>query len=250
MSKIVKRTLDFLEVFADQGRALSLSEISKLLQLPASSCHDVLQALMERGYVYELAPRNGFYPTLKLQELSQRIVANDPILPRAEMRLRDLRDRFDASILMARIDGEKATYLLVLEPSYPLRFLRRVGDTVRNLYATSVGKAILGCLDERQRKRVVDKLDLVPVTEHTIRSKEVLLADIEASRKRGWYMSREESVPTATTISAVFRWAHSTFVITVAGPTFRMDANQDEVVEALKSACDDLTNPGAIPRGK
>jgi len=36
MSKIVKRTLDFFELFAEQKRPLSLSEISRLLSLAPS----------------------------------------------------------------------------------------------------------------------------------------------------------------------------------------------------------------------
>ena len=47
MSKIVDRTLDFLELFAKEKRPLSLSDISRLLSIPVSSCHDVLQALQE-----------------------------------------------------------------------------------------------------------------------------------------------------------------------------------------------------------
>ena len=84
MSKIVGRTLDFLEVFADQKRPLSLSEIARLLEIPASSCHDVIQALQERGYIYELAPRGGYYPTLRIFEVAKIIAAYDPVVLRAE----------------------------------------------------------------------------------------------------------------------------------------------------------------------
>ena len=49
MSKIVKRTLDFFELFAEHKRPLSLSEISKLLGIPVSSCHDVLRALEDEN---------------------------------------------------------------------------------------------------------------------------------------------------------------------------------------------------------
>ncbi len=67
MSKIVDRTLDLLELFAEEKRPLSLSDIARLLKIPISSCHDVLQAMQARGYLYELAPRAGYYPTLRLQ---------------------------------------------------------------------------------------------------------------------------------------------------------------------------------------
>lgn len=246
MSKIVKRTLDFLEVFAEHGRPLTLTELSKSLGVPVSSCHDVVQTLQERGYLYEISPRRGFYPTLKLQDVATRIVDNDPILARAEIALRGLRDKYDESVLLSRADGQIATYLIALEPSYPLRFLRRVGDTVRSLHAASVGKAILGTMDDKTRAKVVDKLDLVPVTEHTITDKAVLLAEVEQSMQRGWYISREESTPTAITISTTFQWLKSTFIITVAGPKFRIEAKQNDLIEDLLAAASDLSSPGTV----
>lgn len=244
MSKIVKRTLDFFEVFAEYGRPLSLTELSKYLDIPVSSCHDVLQSLQERGYIYEIAPRRGFYPTLKLQELATRIVANDPILTRAEIQMRAFRDTYDESVLLARVDRDIATYLLVMEPSYPLRFLRRVGDTVRTLHAASVGKAILGSMDERLRRKTVEKLDLVKLTEHTITDPEALLREVETSKARGWYVSREESMPTAMTISVTFTWMRSTFIITVAGPTFRLEPKEEQLAHGLLEVAASLSNPG------
>src|ERR1700761_4912506 len=83
-SKIVERTPDFLGVFAREKRPLSLSDISRLLSIPVSSCHDVLQALQERGFIYEIAPRGGYYPTLRLFELGKTITENDPVVHRAE----------------------------------------------------------------------------------------------------------------------------------------------------------------------
>lgn len=253
MSKIVRRTLDFIEMFAEHRRPLSLSEISKILGIPVSSCHDVLQTLQERGYVYELGPRGGFYPTLKLHELAARIVENDPVLLRAEARLRALRDRLDESVSLARMEGASATYLLIFEPSHPLRFLVRVGEKTRSLYATSAGKAVLGSLDEKRFEEVVDRLELVPMTDRTIRDKAVLREEIAASRRRGWYLNREESVPTATTVSATFQWNRSTFIVTIAGPTFRVEERLDEVVRELLNTCRELESPhgraGASPEG-
>ena len=88
MSKIVDRTLDFIELFATERRPLSLSDISRLLKIPFSSCHDVLKALQARGYVYEIGPRAGFYPTVRLLNLAKTISDHDPILLRAEVLLR------------------------------------------------------------------------------------------------------------------------------------------------------------------
>src|ERR1039458_7184961 len=111
MSKIVERTLDLLEVFAKVKRPLSLSEIARLLKIPVSSCYDVLRALQSRGYIYELAPRAGYYPTLRLQWLGKEIGDNDPVVTRAEQLLRSLRDTLDESVLLSKVSGLQATYL-------------------------------------------------------------------------------------------------------------------------------------------
>ena len=125
MSKIVERTLDFLELFAREKRPLSLSDISRLLTIPVSSCHDVLQALQDRGFIYEIAPRGGYYPTLRLYELGKLITENDPVVLRADLVLRELRNTLDETVLLAKATGMSATYLLTFEPSHPLRFQLR-----------------------------------------------------------------------------------------------------------------------------
>jgi DNA-binding IclR family transcriptional regulator len=247
MSKIVRRTLEFFELFAEHKRPLSLSEISKLLDIPVSSCHDVLQSLLELGYIYELGPRAGFYPTLKLDHLATQIAEHDPVTIRAEIMLRELRDKFDESISLAKVNGNNATYLLVFEPSHALRFLVRVGDRVRSLHATSAGKAILGMLEPKDREKFYRTAKLEPLTDSTITSIEVLRKDIDEGNARGWYLNREESVPSATTVSAWFTWNRTKFVITVAGPTFRMEPKLDQVVESLLDTCRALEAPG-MPR--
>src|SRR5450631_4172711 len=111
MSNIVERTLDLLELFAVEKRPLSQSDIARLLKIPVSSCHDVLQAMQARGYLYELGPRAGYYPTLRLQVLGKEIGDNDPVVTRAELPLRTLRDKLDESVLLSKVSGLRATYL-------------------------------------------------------------------------------------------------------------------------------------------
>ncbi|HWK15656.1 MAG TPA: IclR family transcriptional regulator [Rhizobiaceae bacterium] len=243
MSKIVKRTLDFFELFAEHQRPLSLSEISRLLDIPVSSCHDVLQSLQERGYLYELGPRGGYYPTLRLHRLAGRIAENDPVLQRAEIKLRALRDKFDESVSLSRVQGAQATYLLVFEPSHALRFLVHVGEHIRALHSTSAGKAVLGSLTPSEREKTYRELDLAPFTDKTVKTLDALRTEIDASLARGWFANREESVPGATTLSCSFAWNRSIFIVTVAGPTFRMEPKFDEVVAELVATCQALEAP-------
>jgi DNA-binding IclR family transcriptional regulator len=237
MSKIVERTLDFIELFAAERRPLSLSDISRLLGIPASSCHDVLRALLARGYVYEIGPRAGFYPTVRLLNLAKTISEHDPILLRAEVLLRKVRDTIDESVSLAKAGKTNATYLLVFEPGHPLRFMVAVGSEVRSLHATSAGKAYLGSLAPEKFEAWLKSAKLAPMTDKTIRSKSLLRDNIEQSKRRGYFLNREESVEDATTVSSLFRWNGADYIVTIAGPTSRMAGKLDQAAKLAMEAC-------------
>jgi DNA-binding IclR family transcriptional regulator len=243
MSKIVARTVDFLELFAAQKRPLPHAEIARLLDIPRSSCRDVLRALLERGYLYELTARGGYYPTLRLLRMAQVIADHDPVALRAQAPLRALRDRIDESILLSKINGLGATYLLSIEPKHPLRFLAAVGDNLSSLHATSAGKALLGALDALDEYLTGAKLKAF--TARTIASKAVLRNDLEAGNRRGWYLNNEESQIGVMTLSSRFRWGSDVFVITVAGPASRLYPKLAEAASLLTRVCRSLESPMA-----
>jgi len=243
MSKIVGRTLDFLEIFADQKRPLTSSEIARRLDIPASSCHDVLRALLERGYLYELSARGGYYPTLRLYEMAKTIADHDPVVQRADGLLRTLRDTIDESVLLSKVNGLGATYLLSIEPSHPLRFLANVGDSVRSLHATSAGKTLLASLDEPELGAYLRAATLAGLTSRTITSKALLREELAEGNRRGWFLNREESQEGVTTISARFAWASAIYIVTIAGPSSRMAPQLAKAAEALTGVCRQLEAP-------
>ena len=237
MSKSVERTLDLLELFGTEKRQLSLSDIAHLLKIPVSSCYDVVQAMHARGYLYQIAPRAGYYPTLRFNKVSQEIAKNDPILARTEILLRSLRDVLDESVLLSKIDKLAAVYLLVFDAVHPLRIQINVGDHIRSLYATSAGKALLGHLDDGALTAFLRSAKLMPLTSQTITYAPALRENIELSKKRGWYLNQEESLDGVTTVSATFRWNLSVFIVTVAGPSSRIEQKLDTIVKLLTSTC-------------
>jgi DNA-binding IclR family transcriptional regulator len=237
MSKIVERTLDFLELFAEKRRPLSLSEIARLLDLPVSSCRDVLLALEQRGYIYEIAARSGYYPTLKMLDVCTTVAEYDPVVLRAETELQKLRDTVDESVLLAKVTRRVGTYLLYLEPSHPLRFSVKIGQHVRHLGASSSGKAILAGLDKAELDAYLKSNKLVALTPNTLITREALLADLDVGRRRGWFINREESVLGLIALSAPFKWAGATYIVSVSGPVARMQDRIEWHVEQLLKTC-------------
>ncbi|CAB3810477.1 IclR family transcriptional regulator [Paraburkholderia fynbosensis] len=247
MSKIVYRTLDVFEAFAAEKRPLSLSELMKVLDIPASSCHDVVRALEERGYLYEVRPRGGHYPTPRLLDLANVIVQNDPFMLRVQPVLESLRDEVQESVFLMKARDTTLTYVAVLDSDSPLRLSVRVGESLRAVHATSAGKAWLASLDRVMLDSVLAETRLKALTPLTITTKDALKKDVIASEKRGWFLNREESVEDALTVSARFIWHDAVYIVTVAGSVKRMDRKLDMVVKLLTTAVSELnqTTPRA-----
>jgi IclR family transcriptional regulator, KDG regulon repressor len=59
-------------------------------------------------------------------------------------------------------------------------------------YCTSLGKVMLSCLEETDVKLVVQSQPFKILTPNTIRNLDLLLADLRATRKRGYSIDDEE----------------------------------------------------------
>ena len=72
-------------------RALPLSELARLLDVPVSSCLALIRTLTGLGYLYETGRRQGTTPG-RLLAMAQRIAHADPVLDRVYPSLVELRD--------------------------------------------------------------------------------------------------------------------------------------------------------------
>jgi DNA-binding IclR family transcriptional regulator len=246
MSKIVERTLDFFELFATEKRPLSLTELTRLLDIPASSCHDVLRALESRGYLYETAPRSGYYPTRRLYDLATVIIANDTIVERTRPVMERMSGQLKETVTLSKATGEQVVYLLVVEPEDPVRFSVAAGTVIASLHATSAGKAFLSTLaPEAVAAALFREQTLKRFTRRTIVSKAKLIADIEKARERGWFLNDEESRDGVVTISASFARSNANYFLTVAGPANRMGPKLKRAVAQVMAAARELGESAA-----
>ena len=204
--------------------------------------------MQDRGYLYELTSRGGYYPTLRLYDIAKTIADHDPVVLRAGALLMSLRDKIDESILLAKVNGLSALYLMSVQPSHPLRFLAKVGDPVRSLHATSAGKALLANLDERSLANFLKSAELKKLTPRTVASKAALREQIAEGRRLGYFVNCEESVAGVTTLSAVFNWQQSLYLVTIAGPSPRIEPKITWASHLLMDVCKRLQMQGEPDR--
>jgi len=231
-SKSSARTLEVFEAFAMSRRPMTLTEISRQLAMPLSSCLHIIRTLERRGYLYSLGPRQGYYPTMRMFRNSETVARHDPLLRVLGPHLAALRDETAETIVLAQRVELQAIMLDIYDSPQRIRYSAERGE-VRELYSTALGKALLGSLNPNQRARLLDKIDLAAFTATTITDREALERNIDDSEARGWYVSDSENVADLYAVAIHFRFMSDVFALAVGGPYQRMRAAEDRHVAAL-----------------
>ena len=226
------RTLGIFEAFEKEGRPMPLSQIAEQVGVPISSCHGLIGTLMARGYLYSMARTREFYPTRRLFDVATTIVAHDPFLERIRPLLADLRDRTGETVIVGKWQGEQVLYLDVIEGLHTIRYTARPGE-YKPLHSSSIGKSLLGTLTQKELKKWLEQHETPGITEATLTDTKTLIADIERSRERGFFVTRGENVPDVTAVAVPLRINEQWIGIAIAGPSHRMTSRIDELGREL-----------------
>lgn len=234
------RTLRIIEIFSEQQRPMSLTELAQEMGIPKSSCHAVVATLSDRGYLYQLSKPRGLYPTKKLATLMERVMSNDAFLQRAAPLLEALRDTTEETIILGKRHGQAVLYLEVFESRQAIRYSARPGDR-KPLHSSSIGKAMLGTLKEPELWSTLQDLEMPAVTESTTTDPKKLFEDIRRGKKRGYFLTQGENVGDVWAIAATVEIGSEQFAIAVAGPHHRMKQYLAVRVRELLGTCNALS---------
>lgn len=237
--KTADRVLDVFETFASEARPLSLTELGRLLSIPASSCFGLLRTLEQRGYVYTLQRRSGYYPTKRLLAIAENIARHDPLIDRLAPLLERLRDETGETILLGKLQGRHLVYLHVVESRQSIRYIASAGE-MRAIHANSMAKAILGAFDADERHKLLKGYEWKKLTERTLLSEEAFEDDLKTAEARGWYGNVAESLPDLCGISWHARIGGEWYGISVSGPVHRMEPRLGEHAARIRALCAEL----------
>lgn len=235
--KTALRVIEIIETYAREKRALPLSELARLLDVPVSSCLALIRTLTGLGYLYETGRRQGYYPTGRLLAMAQRIARADPVLDRVYPSLTELRDATRETIVFAKLSQEgRVVYLDVLDSPHTIRYAPVAGE-FKDVHANSLGKALLSLLDTPARDAMLADMTMTRHNERTLVTREALLADLELSRQRGWFMNSGESIADVGAIAWPVTLSGEHYAISVGGPIYRIEPQQEAYARILRSAC-------------
>jgi DNA-binding IclR family transcriptional regulator len=190
MINSVLKAIKIMHLFNKTETRHTLAEISRRLEIPKSTAHNLLNTLLSEGYIEKVegdAYALGTTPLVLTQNIRANVEIRDPAAPL----LRQLADYARESVYLTIRDGDYALYIYAVES--PQRLLARtaVGDQAP-LHCTAVGKATLAFLPEEEVEAIMDRVGMAVFTEKTISSLDALKEDLAKTRKRGYSIDCEE----------------------------------------------------------
>src|SRR5215813_12584559 len=188
---VIDRAAQILDCFGFDHQELSVSEIGAKTHLHRSTAHRILMAL-EYNDLIQQDPENGKYRLgIKLFRLGHQAVSHLNLREICRPFLNRVMEETKETVHLAVLDEDQVLYLDKVEGPHALRMPSRVGRRIPT-YCTSLGKAMLSCLDDQEVKNTLRVQVLRPYTVNTVKTLSHLVTDLRMIRKRGYAVDNEE----------------------------------------------------------
>jgi IclR family acetate operon transcriptional repressor len=226
----IERAFDLLEMLADAGGALGLSELATASGLPLPTVHRLMRTLVNRGYVRQEASRRYTLGSrlIRLGEISNRMLGTSlrPYLARL-VRLTG------ETANLAMLDGDEVVYLAQVPSPHQMRMFTEPGRRVLP-HATAVGKALLALLPAAEARALLERGGMPAFTPTTVTDPDLLLAQLEVARQQGYAVDEGEQEVGVRCFAVAVPGAPAALAVSASGPAARMtDDAEARIVPAL-----------------
>ncbi len=183
--------------------AIGVRRIAADLKMAPSSVHRLLAGLVEEGLVKQVDEAGHYAVGLEMVRLAHMAEHRLPLHKVALPHLRELVAATNETALVGAYDPlrHEMMFVAVAESNQPLRYVNRVWEWMP-IYAGASGLAIMAFLPESERREIITRTRLTPVTDRTITEPYKLEHQLELIRERRYACSVGQRTPGAVAIGA------------------------------------------------
>jgi DNA-binding IclR family transcriptional regulator len=198
----VARALDILTAFSAAHPRLTLSELADAVGMPRPSARRLALTLISRGFLRQ-DDDGGYRLGVRLLELGSQVSASAEITRRTRVAAEQLARMTGETVMIAEVEWSTLSLLIVgkRQPAQPDRpILMPVGSRMA-LASGCMAKAVLSALPPEGVAEIVPQLRLTPRTVRTIVDPQRLVAEVDASRVRGYATQSGEFLPSTAGVA-------------------------------------------------
>ena len=184
------RGLRVLEVFNQDRKQLTLSDIAKLVDLPRASVRRTLRTLVVLGYAE--TENRLFRLTPRVLALARAYLLSNAVSDILQPALERLSLEINESCSAAVLDGDEVMMIAHASPKRIIPVSAQIGFRLP-AFATSLGRVLLAALDDRRLDEFLSSIRPTKVTKSTIVDKRELRKAIHEVREDGYALADQEA---------------------------------------------------------
>ncbi|MDA2802973.1 IclR family transcriptional regulator [Nocardiopsis suaedae] len=212
------RAFALLEIMADAGGEISLSQLADSSGLPLPTIHRIIRTLVDNGYVRQLPSRRyALGPRLiGLGESASRMLGTW-----ARPHLAQLVEELGETANLAMLDGDKVVYVAQVPSPHAMRMFTEVGRRVLP-HSAGVGKALLAQLPPDEALATVRRTGMPAATDRTITTPEDFADEMGRIRDRGYAIDDGEQEIGVRCLAVPVQGGPAMMAVSISGPEARV----------------------------
>jgi IclR family pca regulon transcriptional regulator len=179
----LEKGLAVLGAFTAKQPFLSIAEIAQKTNQDRASARRALLTLTHLGYVRQQGKR--FLLAARVLNFSYQYLAALPFWAVAQPVIEELSDQLDETVSIGVLDDRDVVFILRVPAKRLLTFDPSIGSRVP-AHLHSIGHVLLSALPDLALQAFARTVEFKPLTRHSLDNMEMLEAQLEATRARGW----------------------------------------------------------------
>jgi IclR family pca regulon transcriptional regulator len=234
-SQSLERGLAILSFFTRERSVLGVADIADELGMSRSTTHRYVITLVALGYLEQDTSRR-YRLGLSVTDLGMSALSSTGLREHAHSYLEELRHRTSYTTSMAVLEGSEILYVDRVR-SFRLAQSKidldlRIGSRLPT-YCTAMGKVLLAYLPARERRERIAEMKLTRRTASTIRSKRMLVSELEDVMDVGLAVNDQELAPGLLSVAVPVRNEVSEVVAAVNIAAHSSMISLEQLVDAL-----------------
>ena len=189
----VIKAFKVLEIISESGMDMSISELSRGLELSKGTVFAIASTLKRLGVLVRDPVTKKFSLGYTLLELGRRAFVRGNVREVARKPMEDLVEEIQETVFLGVLNGDHVTILDVVESKRDLKITAPSGTRLP-LLAGATGKVFLTNMDTGRAREVIDSLGLTAYTPNSITDVDRYMEEIDEVREKGFATDDEEYI--------------------------------------------------------
>ncbi|MEN1986819.1 MULTISPECIES: IclR family transcriptional regulator [Paenibacillus] len=231
MSGVISKAVQILDLLLPQGteKDMSVTEISKALNMPVQSVHRLLSSLAEHGFVTQNTKTKRYKLGLSLMKYG--FLMWDSLMLRTVARpvMEELSKRTKETVYLSVRENAEGIYIDSVDSPQVLKISEPIGLRLP-LFIGASNRVILAFLNSGLQKTLLDSFDWNDIPSLKPLSREYIEQELAKIKQNGYAITSSEATEGTTGIGAPIFSYENTVIgsLNVAGPSIRFDEENVE----------------------